>query len=207
MKPTAWQVKGDYFETCSCDYLCPCIFTRMEAMPTDGVCKVSMVFRIRKGHFGPVLLDGVTFAVLGYVEGPMGNGNWRVGLVIDEGADQKQAEAVQTICSGKVGGPMAMMAPLVGDFAGVLRGKFTVEKKKMSFSVKVPGILDQAAVAVESLAVPGKPIFIDNAGHPANTRLALARGVRSTLNAFGIDWDDRAGGHNGHFAPFNWANA
>lgn len=96
-----WQVKGDYFETCSCDYLCPCIFTRMEAMPTDGVCKVSMIFRIRKGRFGAVALDGVTFAVLGKVDGPMGNGNWRVGLVIDESASAEQVNAVQDICSGR----------------------------------------------------------------------------------------------------------
>lgn len=207
MATTEWQAKGDYFETCSCDYLCPCIFTRMEAMPTDGVCKVSMVFRIRKGRFGATALDGVTFAVLGQVAGPMGNGNWRVGLVIDDGASADQVDAIQSICSGKVGGPMAMMAPLVSEFAGVVRGKFKVEKKKMSFNVKVPGVLDQAAIAVESLSVPGTPIYLDHAGHPANKKLALARGLKSSVHAFGIDWDDLEGGHNGHFAPFNWANA
>lgn len=207
MASTKWALKGEYFETCSCEYLCPCIYTRMEAMPTGGDCKVSMVFDIKKGNYGRLRLDGIPFAVLGHAPGPMANGDWRVGLIIDETASDKQAEAISTICSGKAGGPMAMMAPLVGEFAGVRRGRFTVEKKKMSFSVRVPGLIDQAAVAVESLAVPGKPIYLDNAGHPANTRLALARGTRSQLHAFGIDWDDLKGGHNAHFAPFNWASA
>jgi hypothetical protein len=207
MAKTKWALKGDYFETCSCDYLCPCIFTRMEAMPTGGECKVSMVFQIKKGSYGKLALDGLTFAVLGQVSGPMGNGNWRVGLIIDDRATGKQADAIGTICSGTVGGPMAMMAPLVGEFAGTMRGRFTLEKKKMSFSISVPGVLEQRAVAVESLPVPGKPIYIDNAGHPANTRLALARGTHSRLHAFGIDWDDPKGGHNAHFAPFNWAAA
>ena len=202
-----WAIKGDYFETCNCDYLCPCIYTRMEAMPTHGDCKVSMVFTIKKGHFGPLTLDGLTFAVLGHAPGPMADGNWRVGLIIDEKASAEQAKAIETICSGQAGGPMAMMAPLVGDYAGSLRGQFSIAKQKMSFSIQVPGVLDQRASAVESLAAPGKPIFLDNAGHPANKRLALARGTRSNLHAFGIDWDDMQGGHNAHFAPFNWASA
>lgn len=207
MAKTKWALRGDYFETCSCDYLCPCIFTRMEAAPTGGECKVSMVFQIKKGNYGRLALDGLVFAVLGHAPGPMGEGNWRVGLIIDERASDKQAEAIGAICSGKAGGPMAMMAPLVGEFAGTMRGRFTLEKKKMSFSISVPGVLEQQGEAVESLPAPGKPIYLDNAGHPANTRLALARGTRSHLHAFGIDWDDPKGGHNAHFAPFNWASA
>jgi hypothetical protein len=202
-----WAVKGDYFETCNCDYLCPCIYTRMEAAPTHGDCKVAMVFRIRKGHFGSQTLDGLSFAVLGRAPGPMADGNWRVGLIIDERATADQAQAIETICSGQAGGPMEMMAPLVGDYAGSLRGSFKIEKKRMSFSIQVSDMIEQQASAVESLSAPGKPIFLDNAGHPANTRLALARGTRSKLHAFGIDWDDTQGGHNAHFAPFNWAAA
>jgi hypothetical protein len=207
MAKTSWALKGDYFETCSCDYLWPCIYTRMEAAPTGGECKVSMVFRIREGRYGRTRLDGLSFAVLGHAPGPMAEGNWRVGLVIDERATEPQAEAIQAICSGKVGGPMAMMAPLVGAFAGVLRGHFSIEKKKLSFALEVPGIIAQRAEALESIAAPGKPYYIDNAGHPANKRLALARGSESHLHAFGIHWDDTKGGHNGHFAPFRWASA
>lgn len=207
MAKTPWSLKGDYFETCSCDYLCPCILTRMEAEPTGGECKVSMVFRIKKGSYGKLALDGLSFAVLGHTPGPMGEGNWRVGLVIDENASAKQVDALETICSGKVGGPMAMMAPLVGVNAGTVRGRFEIEKKKMSFSINVPGVLEQHGEGVESLPAPGQPIYIDNAGHPANTRLALARGTRSRMHALGIDWDDVTRSHNAHFAPFNWAAA
>jgi hypothetical protein len=207
MASSAWAIKGDYFETCNCDYLCPCIYTRMEAAPTHGDCKFSMVFAIRKGQFGSLPLDGLTFAVLGRAPGPMANGNWRVGLIIDEKASMEQAQAIETICAGRAGGPMAMAAPLVGDYAGSVRGKFSIAKKKMSFSIQVPDALDLRASAVESLSAPGRPIFLDNAGHPANKRLALARGTSSNVHAFGIDWEDAAGGHNAHFAPFNWASA
>lgn len=49
-----------------------------------------------------------------------------------------------------------------------------------------------------------EPMYLDNAPHPANKRLALAKAVRSHLHAFGLDWDDASGRNNGHFAPFNW---
>lgn len=207
MASSAWAIKGDYFETCNCDYLCPCIYTNMAAPPTHGDCKFSMVFAIKKGRFGALPLDGLTFAVLGHAPGPMANGNWRVGLIIDEKASAEQAQAIETICSGKAGGPMVVAAPLLGDYAGSVRGKFSIAKKKMSFSIQVPEVLDLKAAGVESLAAPGKPIFLDNAGHPANKRLALARGTSSNVHAFGIDWDDTQGGHNAHFAPFNWTSA
>jgi hypothetical protein len=207
MAKTSWRLKGDYFETCNCAFLCPCIVTRMEAAPTHGDCKAGIVFHIKQGSYGKTPLDDIPFAVLAHAPGPMAKGNWTVGLIIDDRANAKQVDSISKICSGKAGGPMAMMAPLVGCFAGIVRGRFTIEKKKLAFSVTVPGFLEQRAEAVASLPKPEQPIYLDNAGHPANTRLALARGTVSRLHAFGIDWDDTIGGHNAHFAPFNWSAA
>jgi hypothetical protein len=64
-------------------------------------------------------------------------------------------------------------------------------------------------IAIEG--VPGasqaEPIFFDNVGHPAASRLALAKASRGHMHGFGIDWDDTSGGNNGHFAPFAWKSA
>ena len=103
-----------------------------------------------------------------------------------------------------MGGPMEHMAPLVGKFAGVERATIEIEQKPMSFTVKAGDFLDHAAEAMPSVPDPDQPIYIDNTAHPANKRLALAKGTHSHLHAFGIDWDDADGGHNGHFAPFEW---
>ena len=56
-----------------------------------------------------------------------------------------------------------------------------------------------------SLVKEGEAIYLDNAAHPANARLALAKATRSRFNVFGIQWDDTSGRRNGHFAPFDWA--
>ncbi len=52
-----WRIEGDWFETCNCDYLCPCIITQMTARPTHGECLTAGVFRITKGHFDDITLD------------------------------------------------------------------------------------------------------------------------------------------------------
>jgi hypothetical protein len=37
-----------------------------------------------------------------------------VGLIVDERADQQQTDAIAAISTGAAGGPMAVLAPLVG---------------------------------------------------------------------------------------------
>ena len=194
MSGADWHIKGDYFETCNCDYLCPCIFTNMTAMPTDGICKVAIVLDIAEGHYGDVQLGGVTFVTAAMVAGPMGDGNWTVGLIIDDEASDAQVDAIGRICSGDEGGPMALMAPLIGTFAGIERAPIEIERRKMGFSITAGDLLSHGAEGVPSVPDPSETIMIDNTAHPANKRLHLARGTHSHLHAFGIDWDDAAGG-------------
>ena len=205
MAGTNWRIAGEYFETCNCDYLCPCIYTNMQAQPTHDTCIAAIVMRINDGTFEYTDLGGVAFIIAISVDGPMAGGNWTVGLIIDDKASDAQVDAVGKICSGDVGGPMEMGAALVGNFAGIERAAIEIDKREMSFSVKAGALFENAAEATPSMADPNVPIHIDNTGHPVNARLALATGTESHMHVFGIDWDDAEGGHNGHFAPFNWS--
>lgn len=116
----------------------------------------------------------------------MGAGNWSVGLIIDERASTEQEKAITGIASGQAGGPMAALGPLIGKFLGVEKRPITFQKDGMRRAISIPGLT------------------IDNTLHPANARLALARAQQSHLQAFGLDWDDTSGRHNGHFARFTW---
>jgi hypothetical protein len=133
----------------------------------------------------------------------MNQGNWTVGVIVDERASAPQREALTAIASGQGGGPMGALGPLVGNFAGVEAKPIKLEGKGMKRSVSIPGVLD---IAVEGIpgAKQDEPIYFDNVGHPAASRLALAKATRSHLHAFGINWDDTSGRNNGHFAPFSW---
>src|SRR5215475_9513252 len=76
MAQVAWQVTGDYFETCSCAYLCPCITSNMAAPPSNGECFVALAFHVDQGRYGGTALDGLNFAVIAHTPGPMGEGHW-----------------------------------------------------------------------------------------------------------------------------------
>lgn len=201
---TSWQITGDYFETCSCTFLCPCLPSNFAAQPTKGDCYFGFVWHIERGRHGNVALDGLNFAVVGLAPGPFGAGNLSVGVVLDERATPEQQQAITAIASGQAGGPMAALAPLIGKFLGTQVKPIHYQKNGMTRSVSIPGALDQAVEGVASPAKPGEPLYLDNTAHPVNPRMALAHALRSHLNAFGLQWDDVSGQNNGHFAPFNW---
>lgn len=199
-----WTVSGDYLETCSCDYVCPCVASNLLDRPTHGWCKAALLFHVKNGHYGNISLDSVAAVVVGYIPGPLVEGNWTVGLIISEEASAEQRDALTAILTGSAGGPMERFAPLVGTFAGVETGAIQFEKTGMNFSFSIPGVLDQAAEGVGGGANPDEPLYVDNNLHWANTRLALAKASRSHMHAFGIDWDDTSGRNNAVFAPFHW---
>jgi hypothetical protein len=201
---STWQLSGDYFETCSCDYVCPCILTNMAAQPTKGDCNFAMVFQIEKGAFQNVTLDGLSFAVLGNAPEIMGKGGWAVGLIVDDRATPEQQQAIATIASGQAGGPPAILSGVVGKFLGVEARPIRIQRSGLTRSVSIPKVLEQTCEGVASLADSSQPMYVDNTIHPANSRLALARATASHMHAFGLDWDDTTGRNNGHFAPFNW---
>ncbi len=206
MANVSWQISGDYFETCSCDFLCPCIPSNLQAKPTKGHCHFAFAFQIERGRYGDVPLDGLSFGVVGRSPGVMGEGNWAVGLIVDERASAPQQDAITAIASGQAGGPMAALGPLLGKFLGVERKPIRYEKTGMRRSVSIPGVLEQAIEGVPGAVKTDEPLYVDNTLHPANARLALARATQSHLHVFDLNWDEASGRNNGHFAPFSWRN-
>jgi hypothetical protein len=206
MANVSWQISGEYFEACSCDSVCPCPTSSLAARPTKGSCDAGLVFGIERGRYGNTTLDGLNFAVLLHTPGPMIQGNWSVGLVLDERGSAPQREALTKIASGQEGGPMAALGPLIGTFAGTEAKPIRIESAGMRRSVSIPGMLDLDVEGIPG-ANQGEPIYFDNVGHPAASRLALAKASRSHMHGFGINWDETSGRNNGHFAPFSWKSS
>ena len=132
----------------------------------------------------------------------MADANIKVGLIVDERADAAQAEAITAIATGAAGGPMGALAPLVGEFGGVIRSPISVRREGLSHSITAGDLVDQALQGVASAADANQAICLDNTCHPAASRLALAHATRSHFNAFGLSWHDTSGTRNGPFAPF-----
>lgn len=199
-----WNIEGRYMETCNCTFICPCIGTNLTARPTEGDCKAAIAMQIEKGEKDGVTLDGLSFIILLHSPGAMADGNMKVGLIVDERADEAQTEAIGAIATGSVGGPMAALVPLVGEVAGVEKRAISFEQNGMDYTVKAAELVDQAISGVASVSAEGEPIYLENTCHPVSPKLALANATRSRIHAFGIDWEDSSGTRNGHFAPFAW---
>ena len=200
-----WHIKGQYMETCNCTYVCPCITSNLTATPTEGDCKAAIAMRIDTGQKDGVKLDGLKFLVLLHAPKAMDQGDFTVGLIVDETASDEQVEAIGAIASGEAGGPMAALGPLVGTMAGVERRRIDFDTDGTRFHIKAGDLVDQSCEGVASAAAEGEPVYLDNVFHPVNSRLALAKATSSHFHAFGIDWDDDSGKRNGHFAPFSWS--
>ena len=114
-----WYLNGEYCEACSCDYVCPCLYTNLEALPSRTSCTALGGYHIETGRFGDTVLDDLNFATVVRSPGAMIEGNWTVGLIVDERASPDQQQALTAIASGQHGGPFAPLAHLVSDFRGV----------------------------------------------------------------------------------------
>ena len=54
-----WQITADWFDNCSRAVACPCTFAQT---PDNGVCESVLFWHIRRGHFGDIRLDDLSFA-------------------------------------------------------------------------------------------------------------------------------------------------
>ena len=207
MAEVKWSLKGDYFENCNCEVVCPCLVSAkppLTSRPTQGACDLALVFHIDAGRYGETSLDGLNVVLAVHTPGPMGEGNWALAAYIDERADETQTEALGLIFSGGAGGPMGAFAPLVGRQLGVKKApiRYAIDGKRRS--VEIPGVMGMNVGPVPTLHPSGE--IWATVGHPvAPDRLALAvGGAQSTFADHGMRWDNS--GKNGHYAPISWSN-
>jgi hypothetical protein len=103
-----WSFEADYLQSCNCDYGCPCEFS---APPTMGFCEGLGAWRIERGEFGGVSLNGLGLGFAAKWPGAIHEGNGTVCLFVDEKASAEQREALITIGAGQAGGlPFEILA-------------------------------------------------------------------------------------------------
>ncbi|MBX6763922.1 MAG: DUF1326 domain-containing protein [Rubrobacteraceae bacterium] len=200
----AWRLMGTFFENCSCDMVCPCSTSGL-TMPADQErCRAVLVFHVDSGWIEGVDVSGLTVAVLADTPRVMADGGWRVGLFMDEAASREQAGMLETVFSGQMGGPMALLAPLIGEMLGVEAAAIEYADDGRRHRVKIG---DFAEIEVEDFVPPqtpeGEVSRLTGIFHPANSTLTIARATSSRVSAFGLEFSNVE--KNGHSAPFAWA--
>jgi hypothetical protein len=199
----AWKLDGQYFENCSCDVPCPCTVSLDMGADRDQ-CTAFLVFEVESGEVDGVDVSGLTVALLTETPKVMSEGNWRLGVLIDDGASDEQADKLGAVFGGQLGGPMEALAPLVGEQLGVERVAMEVSHENGTHRIRVG---DDGEMEVQEVVPFGKengePAKLTGVFHPGGETLTIARATRSQVSAFGIDFAFE--GKSGFSNPFSWA--
>jgi len=197
----SWKLAGSYFDTCSCDVVCPCTAS-LALGATHDRCKSTLVLRVHEGEVEGTDVSGLTVAAI--VDSPkvMSDGGWSLGVFIDAAASDEQVEKLGAVFSGALGGPMQALLPLVGEHLGIERAPIEVREDGLRHSVRIGDAVDfEIEDVVPFGSETGEPAKLTGAFHPA-AGFNVARATRSNIDAFGIQYEGNAGFST---SQFSWA--
>jgi hypothetical protein len=200
----AWRLEGTYIENCNCNVVCPCGASGFAAPADYDRCYAVLAWHIDSGE-----VDGTDVSDLSVVlvlDSPrqMSEGNWRVGVFMDERASEEQADKLGGIFSGQMGGPLANLVPLISENLGMEVASIEHVDDGLRHRLKVG---DAIEVEIEDLRSPFDPDGplpkLTETKHPANPELTPARTLFARVKGLGLDYS--AEGKNGFSSPFSWA--
>jgi hypothetical protein len=188
----SWNLKGSYTETCSCELMCPCNLS-FDHGATYDFCRVCLVFNIREGDIEGTGVGGRRVAMIADTPKVMTHGNWRVGVFVDDEATDEQLDKLAQVFSGQLGGPMAALAPLVGEMLGVVRAAIEVHDDGLRHTVRVGDAIDFEIEDIVPFGIEtGEPVRFSGMFHPVASNLTMAEAKRSRINAFGIQYEGKS---------------
>src|SRR5579862_4354509 len=197
-----WNLKGSYAETCSCELMCPCNLS-FDHGATYDFCRATLAFNIREGEVDGTDIAGRQVVVIIDTPKVMTEGGWRVGVFIDADATDEQADKLGQVFTGQLGGPMAGIAPLVGEMVGVERAKIEFDDDGPRHRVRVGEAIDfEIEDIVPFGAETGQPVRFSGMFHPVASDLTMAEAKSSQIDAFGIQYQGKSGLST---SEFSWA--
>jgi hypothetical protein len=199
----SWNLRGSYAETCSCELMCPCNLS-FDHGATYDYCRVTLGFKIREGVVDGTDIAGRKVVVIADTPKVMTDGNWRVGVYVDDGASDEQFDKLIEVFSGQLGGPMAGLAPLIGEMLGAERAAIQIDDDGLRHSVRVGDTIEFEIEDIVPFGVEtGQPVKFSGMFHPVASDLTMAEAKRSRINAFGIQYEGKTGVSH---ADFSWAS-
>ena len=201
----AYQLEGRLLEVCNCNVLCPCWIGED---PDNGTCDAALAYHVDKGTVEGVDVSGRTFATIAFIPGNVLQGHWKIVAFVDDEATEEQQEALLNVFTGKLGGPLADFAQLIGEVVAVEKAPitFTVEEGEGTLRVgsgmapTVEANMASYMGATEKPTTLQETVFSTIPGSPAYVSKAT-RFLRNS-SAYGLDNLDIANNNaiQGHFS-------
>jgi hypothetical protein len=189
----SWNLKGSYVETCSCELMCPCNLS-LDHGATYDYCRVTLAFNIKNGDVEGTDIAGRKVVMIADSPKVMTEGNWKVGVYIDDAASDEQFDKLVKVFSGELGGPMAGLAPLIGEMRGVERAAIDIDDDGLTHRVTVGDAIEVEIQDIVPFGVEtGEPIRFNGMFHPVGSDLTMAEAKRTRIDAFGITYEGKTG--------------
>jgi hypothetical protein len=170
----AYQLEGKLLEVCNCNVLCPCWIGEN---PDNGTCDTVVAYHIDKGTVDGMDVSGLTLALVAFIpENVLKEASWRVAVFVDDKATPEQQEALLNVWTGKLGGPVADLAKLVGEVVTVQRAPITFTVSEGEGILRIGDVVDTVMAPYkggtgnittlnESVfsTIPGAPAYVSKA--------------------------------------------
>ena len=116
---TSYAVGGRLLEVCTCKVLCPCWVG--EDPDGDGTCDSILGWYVDRGTVAGVDVSDRCLCLSVHMPGNVLAGNWKVAVLVDDRCTDEQQNALLDVFTGRLGGPIADLAALVGEVVAVER--------------------------------------------------------------------------------------
>jgi hypothetical protein len=189
MSNVIYDLEGSLLEACSCGVLCPCW---VGADPDGGTCSSFNAYRFERGVINGVDVSGLSFINVCLIPGNvLAPGSWRVVSFVDDRATDEQHDAILDAYHGRLGGPLADLAGLVGEVVAIERAPITHETRDGKGTLRIG---DVVAAEMEPFRSPDgttittlrDSLFSTVPGSPAYVARANSHTV--SLPHYGMEW-------------------
>lgn len=169
-----YDLQGSLLEACSCGVLCPCW---VGEDPDLGTCEAFIAYQFDRGTIGGVDVSGLSFVTVNHIPGNvLTPASWKIVIFVDERATDEQFQALLDAYGGKLGGPLADLAGLIGEVLDVRRasirheirdGVGTLQIGDVVYGEMAPfaGSTGQVTTLQDTVfsTVPGSPAYVGKA--------------------------------------------
>jgi hypothetical protein len=175
-----YDLQGTLLEACSCGVLCPCWIGED---PDGGACDAFIAYHFDAGTIRGVDVGGLSFVTVNKIPGNvLTPGSWRIVIFVDDRATDEQFQALVDAYSGKLGGPLADLAGLIGEVVDVRREPIVHEIRDGAGTLRIGDFVSSDIAPYHSAdgtvttlrdsifsTVPGSPAWVGKAStHTVN---------------------------------------
>ena len=183
-----YQLEGSLLEVCSCDVLCPCWIGED---PDGGDCESVVAYHFDRGRISGVDVSGLTLVGVVLIPGNVLEGNWRQLLFVDDRATRRAGRAMVDAFTGKLGGPLADLAELVGERVAIERAPIEHEIVDGAGTLKVgrPITRDAPVHAVPTAARRRSTTRSSRRSRARRRTSRVADHQKIDMPQYGYQWD------------------